>query len=183
MKKQFFIIMTLALALLIPGLVNAKDKKSGPWIHVEVLEDGSDGASVKVNLPLSLAQMAMGMIDEGEIKGGKIQFDEADLTVSDMRQLWNELKDAGDAEFVTVEEEDQTVRIFRKGSRVFVNVDGRGGEKVRVELPVALVDALLSGEEEDELDVEAALAELQKMDSGEIVRVEDGKDTVRIWID
>ena len=39
------------------------------------------------------------------------------------------------------------------------------------------------GDDEDELDMEAALAELQKMDRGEIVRVEDGNDTVRIWID
>ena len=88
-----------------------------------------------------------------------------------------------DAEFVTVEEDDETIRIFRKGSRVFVNVDGRRGEKVRVELPIALVDALLSGDSDDELDMAAAMAELQKMGSGEIVRVEDGKDTVRIWID
>ena len=40
MKTKAFIILTLALALLIPGLVTAKDTKSGPWLHVEVLEDG-----------------------------------------------------------------------------------------------------------------------------------------------
>jgi hypothetical protein len=183
MKKQAFTVLILALALLIPGLSVAKDQKSGPWIHVEVLEDGSDGAKVKVNLPLSLAEMALGMIEDGDIHGGKIRFDDTDLSVSDLRAMWKELKNAGDAEFVTVEEKDETVRVFRKGNRVFVNVDGRKGEKVRIELPVALVDALLSGDDDDELDMAAAMTELQKMGSGEIVRVEDGKDTVRIWID
>ena len=54
--------------------------------------------------------------------------------------------------------------------------------KVHIRVPVALVDALLSGPE-DELDLQAALTELENMGRDEIVRVDDGRDTVRIWID
>ena len=55
------------------------------------------------------------------------------------------------------------------------------GEEVRVEVPVSLVDAFLSGEGE-EGNMEAAVAELQKR-RGDIVRVKDDDSNVRIWID
>jgi plasmid stabilization system protein ParE len=55
------------------------------------------------------------------------------------------------------------------------------GEQVRVEVPVSLVDALLSGEGE-EANIQAAIAELRKR-RGDIVRVHDEDSKVRIWID
>ena len=48
-------------------------------------------------------------------------------------------------------------------------------------MPVSLVDALLSGEG-DEVNIQAAVAELQKR-RGDIVRVHDSDSNVRIWID
>jgi hypothetical protein len=172
----------LALAILIPATGGARDRDATPWIHVEVLEDGGNGAKVKVNLPLSLAKMAMDMAPEEILSQTHVRIEDEDWTVADIRKLWSELKNAGEAEYVTMEDGDETVRVFRKGDRLFVHVDGDAGETVRVEVPVSLVDALLSGPE-DELDLAAALDELQKMDSGEIVRVEDGGDLVRVWID
>jgi hypothetical protein len=52
---------------------------------------------------------------------------------------------------------------------------------VRVEIPVSLVDALLSGEGE-EANIEAAIVELKKR-RGDIVRVQDDDSHVRVWID
>jgi hypothetical protein len=48
-------------------------------------------------------------------------------------------------------------------------------------VPVALVDSLFAGEGE-ELNVKAALVELQKR-RGDIVRVNDSNAKVRVWID
>ena len=104
------------------------------------------------------------------------------MSVPDLRKAWNELKNTGDAEFVTVEEEDQKVRIARAGNLVLIHVDKPGGrESVRVEVPVEVVDALFSGQGE-ELNLRAAFGELQKR-RGDIVRVKDDDSTVRIWID
>jgi hypothetical protein len=127
-------------------------------------------------------------------KHGKIHFgDEHGLKMTDIRKAWKALAEVGDAEFVTVESDDENVRVMRKGDLVQVFVDHRakpgkdgkaeakGGEEVRVEVPVSLVDALLSGEGE-EPNIQAALAELQKR-RGDIVRVKDDDSNVRIWID
>lgn len=185
MNKQLLATASLTLALLIPSVSGARDRDrdqgAKPWIHVEVTENGGDGAKVKVNVPLSLAKMALDMAPEDVISHTHVRLENEDWTVSDIRQLWGELKKAGEAEFVTMEDGDETVRVFRKGDRLFVHVDGRHDETVRVEVPLSLVDALLSGPE-DELDLAAALDELQTMD-GEIVRVEDGGDLVRVWIE
>jgi hypothetical protein len=185
MNKRILCIAFLTLALALPALSFAgqKDEASkGPWIHIEVREHDGDGASVNVNLPISLADVALKMAQEKSGDRSHFRFEGEDFTVEDMREMWAEVRRAGDAEFVTVKDGDETVSVSRRGESVFVNVDGDDGEKVRIELPVAVVDALLSGTG-DELDVAAAVGKMKDMKKGEIVRVEDGEDTVRIWID
>jgi 2-keto-3-deoxy-L-rhamnonate aldolase RhmA len=104
------------------------------------------------------------------------------MSVADLRKAWSQLKATGDAEFATIEDKDQTVKIARTGAIVLIHVEKHdGAESVRVEVPIDVVDALLSGPG-DELDVRAALTQLQKR-RGDIVRVKDENSTVRIWID
>lgn len=192
MNKRILFTTFLALAMLIPSLVAGQSRdrgrdqdkdtgKNGPWIHIEVIENGEDGAKVKINLPLSMARIALEMAPEAVFEHGRIEIDEFEIELEDIRKAWSQLKDAGDAEFVTVHEKDTTVRVFRKGNRILVHCDGDNDELVRIEVPVEVVDALLSGRG-DEFDFDAALAALEKMD-GEIVRVQDGDDLIRIWIE
>jgi len=185
MLRKLATSAALGLLIAFPASSRAGDEKV-PWIHVEVLEDQGDGARVKVNLPLSLAKVALSMASEMESEHfdrGHIRIENADITVQDLRALWRELKDAGDAEFVEAEDDGETVKLFRKGSTVFVHVDSDDGdEKVRIEVPIAVVDALLSGEGET-LDLAAAVDQLQGMTPGDIISIRDGEDTVRVWID
>lgn len=192
MNKRILFTTFLALAILIPSLVAGQSRnrsrdqdkdtgKNGPWIHVEVLENGEDGAKVRINLPLSMARIALEMAPANVFEHGRIKIDEFEIELEDIREAWSQLKDAGDVEFVTVHEKDTTVRVFRKGNRILVHCDGDNDELVRIEVPVEVVDALLSGRG-DEFDFDAALAALEKMD-GEIVRVQDGDDLIRIWIE
>ena len=185
MKRNAFAATILIASLALPGLGIAGDRTQ-PWIHIEVLEDLGEGAKVKVNLPLSLARMALTMaagVDNEYLRDGNLRIDNAEISVQDIRTLWRELKRAGDAEFVEVEDDGEVIRIYRRGPMVFVNVDDDGGEeKVRIEVPVTLVDALLSGEGET-LDLAAALDELTDATTGDIVSIRDGRDRIRIWID
>jgi hypothetical protein len=171
-----------ALALAAPT-VATRAAAGEPWLHVRVTE--GKGSKVSVNLPFVVVEAALqaapGILAEhGKIKIGS---DKHKMKLADARQMWKAVKEAGDAEFVTVEEEDQNVRIARKGDTVEIRVDSKKkqGEQVHVLLPVALVDAALGGPSE-ELDLKAAIAELKRR-RGDIVRVTDKEDTVRIWID
>ncbi len=188
-KARRILVAALALALLVPAAAMAGKKpadESGPWIHVEVREGGGEDASVNINLPLALAEAAL-LATDGILKEHMhidLEDEDGGLSVSDLRQIWKAARDAGDAEFVTVQEGDETVRVRREGRFVLVDVDAKDedAEHVRVRMPVSVMDALLAGEGE-ELDLAAAVSGLREMGEGELVRVEDGGDVVRIWID
>jgi hypothetical protein len=155
-----------------------------PWIHIEVDENEADTSHVKVNLPLSVVEIALEAAPEKIVDRGKIriQHTDEDIDVEDLRRMWNELRTAPDSELVSVEGKDETVSIRREGGQILVEVDDRReGDKARIQVPVAVVDALFSGEGQ-ELNLKGAISELKSL-RGEVVRVDDGKTKVRIWID
>ena len=166
-----------------------------PWLHVRV-EEARDSSKVSVNLPLSVVEAVLRATPDLIERHGRIHFDREHrrhgLKLADLRRAWKELAAAGDAELVSVESDDENVKVQRKGDLVLVLVEQKprtdkegkklkGAEQVRVEIPVSLVDALLSGEGE-EANIEAAILELKKR-RGDIVRVQDDDSHVRVWID
>ncbi len=182
MKKVLLIAIAALLLMTSPILAQT------PWIHVEVQEGGDDDTQVRVNLPLSVVQVALEAAPKKCLEDGKIHLHHMnhDIDVEDLRKMWEELSAVGDAEFVSVEGDDETVRVSREGDVIRIVVDERkegANEQVRVEVPVAVLDALFSGEGES-LNLRDALEEL-KTQRGDIVRIDsgDGDTKVRVWID
>ncbi len=95
-----------------------------------------------------------------------------------------EFRKTGDTEFVNVQDGSENVSVSKKGEFLLVNVDHvEGGEKVRVRMPLALEDALLDSDGDDNsLNLAAALKVLSEF-RGDLVTVQDGDEQVRIWID
>jgi len=87
----------------------------------------------------------------------------------------------GDVEFATLQHEGNDVRIAREGETVLVDVNADAEEAVRVEVPVQVVDALLSGDG-NMLNIRAAVEQLSTM-RGEMVRVVEADNNIRVWID
>jgi hypothetical protein len=187
--------------LAVAAATTAAAQTGAAWLHVRV-EEAREASKVSVNLPMTVVEAILKASPEMIEKHGKVHFgDEHGMKMADMRKAWKALAQVGDAEFVTVESDDQNVRVARKGDIVQVFVDAkpraakqglakegtakeaRHGkpEEVRVEVPVSLVDAFLSGEGE-EGNFDAAIAELQKR-RGDIVRVKDDESNVHVWID
>ena len=191
MRKSFLAGMGL-LALSVLPAAEAAAQTGTAWLHVRV-EEAKEASKVSVNLPMTVVEAVLKASPEIIEKHGKVHFGEDHgLKMADIRKAWKALAEVGDAELVTVESEDENVRVMKKGDLVQVFVDqkpkagkdgktAKGGEEVRVEVPVSLVDAFLSGEGE-EGNMQAAVAELQKR-RGDIVRVKDEDSNVRIWID
>lgn len=155
------------------------------WLHVRVDEHGPGGEKVRVNLPLSMVGNILPHIDSEDFHHGRIHFDGHDeWDARQVRAIWEAVRTSGDGEFVTVEGEDEDVRVAREGAYLLIKVDehGRSGEKVDVKVPVTVVDALLSGEG-DELNIAAALEALGRHGDAELVSVVDDDSHVRIWVD
>lgn len=153
------------------------------WFHVYVHERGDDGEKVRINLPLQLVEAVLPLIDEADISHGRVRIDDSDLTADDLRQIWDAVRDAEDGVYVEVEGVDEEVRVAREGDMIVVRVEEEGEEeRVEVKLPVAVIDALLSGEG-DELDILAAIRAFGERGEGDLVMVTDDESTVRIWVD
>jgi hypothetical protein len=182
MKKSLLAGIGLVALVVLPAVaVHAQDATATPWIHVRV-EEPEKQSKVAVNLPLSVVEVALEAAPEMIESHGNVHLGEKHgMKLADLRRVWAELAAVGDAELVTVENKDETVKVWRKADQVHVRVEKQGKEEVVVEVPVSLVDALLSGEG-DKVNIKAAIAELQKK-RGDIVTVTEPDTTVRIWID
>jgi len=157
-------------------------QSSGPWLHLEVKENKTEPVLVKVNLPVSLVDVALDVVREEGLRHGKFKLEHTEITVADMKEIWNELKKAGNAEFLTVERRHETVRISREGEFVLVKVTENQEPKVDLKIPVSVVDALLEGPG-DELNLKAAVAAMQQKQVGDILTVNANNTRVRLWID
>ncbi len=151
------------------------------WFHVHVEDDGE---TVNVNVPLSVAEGVLPAIDIDELNGGKLQIDDLDLDGFDLQQMLAALRDAPDANFVTVKSDDESVRVAKEGGFLTVAVEehGRSGDSVNVRLPMKVVEALV-GDRPGELDLQAGLAALADYDGEDLVTVSSRDGNVRVWID
>jgi hypothetical protein len=192
MRKSILAGVGLLALSVLPAAQVAAQTGTTAWLHVRV-EEAKEASKVAVNLPMAVVEAVLKASPEMIEKHGKIHLgDEHGIQMADLRKAWKALADVGDAELVTVESEDENIKVMRKGDLVQVFVDrkarpgkdgktAQGGEEVRVEVPVSLVDAFLSGDNEDG-NIQAAVAELQKR-RGNIVTVHDDDSNVRVWID
>jgi len=182
MKALQRVAILLLLGLLVVSTAGAADK----WLHVRVEEGDHDGERVHVNVPLSLVERMLPLITVDELSEGKLILAELDgeLHGIDLRELAAALADAPDADFVTVESDDEKVRVSKEGEYLIVGVedrDKRSSEKVRVRIPLAVVDALV-GDEPGELDLVAALRRLGEFEDT-LIDIQSDGESVRVWID
>ncbi len=178
----FLVVGLLAFAV----SVAAQDAGPQPWLHVQVTGENDGAENVAVNLPLAAAEPLLALVPHRILSDGQLSLGGRDVPVNvgAMRDLWRALTQVGDTEFVTVEGENETVRVARTGDQITVQVQERdedGSETVDVQLPILVVDALLSGDG-DTLNVGAAVERLGEL-RGDIVRVTEEERQVRIWID
>ncbi|TVR64358.1 MAG: hypothetical protein EA422_06430 [Gemmatimonadales bacterium] len=150
------------------------------WLHVRVEEPGE--TRVSVNLPLALVEIGLDIADRHVMQEQETRWGpEGKVTVADLRRMWAELEAVGDADFVEIEDGDTQVHISRRGDQVLMRVDEGDGTRVRMEMPSAVVQTML-GTEGDKLNLRDAVRELARSGSQDILSVQDGETTVRIWI-
>jgi len=153
----------------------------GHWLHVRVQENDNDGERISVNIPLSLVQAILPAIETDGFRDGRINIGRGEIEDIDLHEILKAFKDAPDADFVTIDGRDESVRISKERGFLLVKVDD-DNDRVRVRLPLDVVDALLGGSD-GELDLIAALDALADHGGGDLVTVESDDESIRVWID
>jgi hypothetical protein len=155
------------------------------WLHVRVSNPGTKEETVRVNVPLELAEKVLPTINKDRLHRGKVRFDDIDCRGIDLRALAEAVRTSKDGEFVTVQSKDAYVRVAKHSGTLFVHVIDKNRVKrsqVEVKVPMSVVDALFSAGK-DELDLVAALHVLSFQGDTELVSVKDEENTVRVWLD
>jgi len=199
-----FLRLTATLALagfaLLPSVLLAQNaSKSDQWIHVRVENKEDGGETVRVNVPIDMAVKVLPAIKHDNLHDGKVRIDSAHLDDVDLRAMLDAVRTAKDGEYVTVQSNENDVRVAKNAGYLYIHVTdknpkkGREGgkdaatkpvheSKVEVKVPMKVVDALFSSGK-DELDIVAALRALSSNGDTELVSVKDSENTVRVWID
>ncbi|HEV8374872.1 MAG TPA: hypothetical protein VGR38_01415 [Candidatus Polarisedimenticolia bacterium] len=182
------LILAMGVALASPSGRSASKPSSDKWLHVHVQDgSGADAERVRVNVPLSLAEAVIPAINVDKFHQGRIRIDvdgdDNGLHDVDLRKVLQALRGTKDGNFVTVEGKDN-VQVAKQGGYLIAKVrEGKGsGTKVDVKVPFQVVEALLSGGE-NELNIAAAVRALGEHGDGVLVTVDDQKSKVRIWVD
>jgi len=189
MKK---VLLGLAVIFLTRTGALAADR----WVHVKVEEGGTQGETVRINLPLSLAEKVLPAIHTHKLCAGKVKVNKDDIHDLDLRAVMEALRTAPDNEFITVESRHDNVRVAKAGGNLLIKVQENKetagtkaktetktrAETVNVTIPIPVVDALLSGAQ-DELDILAAVRALGAVGDTVLVSVDDQHSKVRIWVD
>lgn len=189
MKK---VLLGLAIIFLTRTGALAADR----WVHVKVEESAAQGETVRINLPLSLAEKVLPAIHTDKLCAGKVKVSKDEIHDLDLRAVMEALRTTPDNEFITVESRHDNVRVAKAGGNLLIKVqenkETAGAkaktetktrtETVNVTIPIPVVDALLSGGQ-DELDVLAAVRALGTVGDTVLVSVDDQHSKVRIWVD
>jgi hypothetical protein len=155
------------------------------WLHVRVISTNSKGETVRVNVPLDLAEKVLPAIDHDRLHNGKVRIGCMDCDGVDVRTLFEAVRSAKDGEYVTVQSNDADVSVMKKDGQMLVHVHDKNKSKdsrIEVKVPMKVVEALLSGSK-DELDVVAGLHALASQGDVELVSVKDDENTIRVWLD
>jgi hypothetical protein len=164
---------------------STSSEKGERWLHVRVICTDGKGDTVRVNVPLELAEKVLPAVNHDRLHNGKVRIDNSDINDVDLRALMEAIRSAKDGEYVTVQGNDNDVRVAKEGNHLIVHVVEKGGSKksqVEVKVPMKVVEALLSAGK-DELDLVAALHALGTQGDVELVSVKDSENTVKVWMD
>ncbi len=176
------------LCLLAAGMMTLVDSAMAAppdkYLHVNV-NDSTNGESVNINVPLSMAEKVLPTINNHDLHDGKVSIHHAEMNGVDVRALLDAVKTAPDNEFVTVKDKNSDVRVAKANGNIIIHViDKKNKEQqVDVTVPLKIVDALFATSKNDELDIAAALRALSDAGDVVLVSVEDSSQKVRVWVD
>jgi len=164
------------------------------WLHVRVTNSDDKNETVRVNVPLEMAEKVLPAINKDRLHNGKVKFDDHDMNGVDLKVLLDAVRTSKDGEYVTVQISDNNVRVAKQNGYMYVHVTDKGSDhgdkkgksseksQVEVKIPMKVVDALFSAGK-DELDILAALRALSAHGDTELVSVKSDENTVRVWLD
>lgn len=174
------------LAIATAGGIGTAQAATGQEVHlrVEIRDAGTGEDRVKLNLPIAAVDAIL------DAAGEQIETEWVDLKQEthgvDIKKLYLSLRDQDLSELLEVNGDDgERVKVWkdREAFRVHVWDDGATEPKVKIQLPLAVTDALFGGPPDAPPDLKAAVAKLKEFAPLTLVEVNEGDESIRIWLE
>jgi len=169
------------LALLLAAKLAAAGAER--FLHVRV-DKAQSAESSRIDVPVAMAAAILPGIHQGALHGGKIQIGEGKINGIDLRAMLDAAQMAPEGRFVTLKNGEASVEVAKSRGRLLIDAR-EGGQQpavAHIQVPMPVAQALLSAGK-DQLDLVAALNALEKAGDTELVRIEDPRETIRVWVD
>src|SRR5690242_6659327 len=92
------------------------------WLHVRVIDSSHKGETVRVNVPLEMAEKVLPAINKDRLHNGKVQINHFDTEGVDLKALLEAVRSAKDGEYVTVQSAENDVRVAKQAGYMVVHV-------------------------------------------------------------
>jgi hypothetical protein len=128
---SFATLAAAAALLLLPPAGFAQTSSSGSsdrWLHVRVISSDNRGEIVRVNVPLDMAEKVLPVINKDRLHGGRVRINEADCNGVDVKALLDAVRTSKDGEFVTVQSDENDVRVAKQGGYLLIHVTDKSGK-------------------------------------------------------
>jgi hypothetical protein len=128
-KKASLAVAATLLAATPAVLAQSSNSTGDRWLHVRVVSTDGEGDTVRVNVPLELAEKVLPTINKDRLHNGKVSIDDAHFNNNDvdLRALIDAVRTAKDGEFVTVQSRENDVRVAKQNGQLIVHVIDRSG--------------------------------------------------------
>ena len=128
---RYFALAGVAALLLLPLTTFAQTSSSSTadrWLHVRVVSSDGRGETVRVNVPLDLAEKILPAINKERLHSGKVRITSADCDGVDIKAILEAVRTSKDGEFVTVQSNDADVRVAKQAGYLLIHVTDKSGK-------------------------------------------------------
>ncbi|MGH9870560.1 MAG: hypothetical protein ACREAA_20680 [Candidatus Polarisedimenticolia bacterium] len=178
-NRQALWALGLALPLLaVSGAAPAAAADDVIWMRVEVDRDGSEHGLVKINLPISLVEVVVDSIDKRDF----LAEIESEHSI-DIAKMWREIRRMEADEFLTVESDEEQVRVWKDRDYFRVNIreEDSSDPTVQVKIPLDVMDYVFESKRNWSFQdlVERVRPHLPLT----LIEVNKDKEHVKIWLE
>jgi hypothetical protein len=128
---RYFALAAAAALLLLPLATFAQTSSNSTadrWLHVRVVSSDGRGETVRVNVPLDLAEKILPAINKERLHSGKVRITSADCDGVDIKAILEAVRTSKDGEFVTVQSNDADVRVAKQAGYLLIHVTDKSGK-------------------------------------------------------
>jgi len=166
---KYFALAAAAALLLLPLAGFAQTSSTGSadrWLHVRVISSDNRGETVRVNIPLDMAEKVLPAINKDRLHSGKVRISEADCNGLDIKAILEAVRNSKDGEFVTVQGDENDVRVAKQGGYLLIHVTDKFG-KHHVGRHMNHSDSSVSSDKSDKSDKTDKTAKVQAVSARE----------------